>query len=112
MTVNETIIQALKSLGYPVKPDLYTGKEKHYFTFNYANDRGEDFGDDEPQEAVASIQVHFFCPLSEDYLEIKEKIRDLLTDAGFTYPEITELNEPENKIRHLVYECEIEKERS
>lgn len=110
MTVNERIIEALSPFGYPVKADICRDGSPRYFTFNYADDRGEDFGDNTPQTVTAYMQIHLFLPMNDDYLAEKAKVRQALVRAGFTFPEITELNEPEKNIRHLVYECEIESE--
>lgn len=110
MTVNQKIIEALKPFEIPVIPDVYEGNEKEYCTFNYADDRGGDFGDNKPLTDIAYMQIHYFAPLKKDYLKKKREIRKALFEAGFTYPEVTENNEYENGIRHLVFECEIESE--
>lgn len=108
MTVNQRIIEALSVFNYPVKPDRDGAEGDTYFTFNYADDRATAFANDEPIQVVAYMQIHFFCPLWRDYLEIKKQIRQALFRAGFTFPVITELNQEDT--RHLVFECEIEKE--
>lgn len=110
MTVNEKIINALKQFGIPVFPDFFDGDAPEYFTFNYADDRPADFGDDIPLHIVAYMQIHYFCGMDKDYLSIKKKIRKALFDAGFTYPEVTDATIVEDGIRHLVFECEIENE--
>lgn len=111
MSTNAVIIQALKPFGYPCKPNHYTGSDKKYFTFNYADERGADYGDNEPGCIKASMQIHFFLPLKENYISEKKKIREALFAAGFTYPIVTELIETENEVRHIVYECDIIEER-
>lgn len=111
MHVNEVIIEALKEFGYPCKPNLYKGSDKKYFTFNYADERGSNFGDNEPECVINYMQIHFFTPLNENCMSEKKKIREALFKAGFTYPVVTELTEPENNIRHIVYECDIAEER-
>jgi hypothetical protein len=113
MSVNGTIIAALKKFNYPCKPDIYTGTEKRYFTFNCADDRGTDFGDNKPGGNVLSMQVHYVLPWKDgtkeiNYLKEKKEIRKALFEAGFTYPRVTVLLDKTNNIRHLVYECEIE----
>ena len=108
MTVNEKIIQALKPFGIPVVADFSGGGEKEYITFNYASDEAALSGDDGPMEVVASMQIHYFLPMDRDYLSIKKKIRKALFSAGFTYPSVEHLTEPEGNIRHLVFECETE----
>lgn len=109
MSVNIIIINALKPFGYPCKPNIYNGAEEKYFTFNYADETGADFGDNEPGCILCSIQVHFYLPLGEKHIAEKKKIREALFTAGFTYPVVTELIE--DKTRHIVYECDITEER-
>lgn len=109
MSVNKVINGALSGFGFPIQPDTYKGAEKKYFTFNYADDRPAHFSDDEPQYTIAYMQIHFFMPLKENYLKIKNQIREALFKAGFTYPAVT--ISTENDIRHIVFECDIEEER-
>ena len=111
MSASEAIINALKEFGYPCKPDIYTGKENYYFTFNTAGEHGENYGDNEPECVVCNMQIHLYLPLEKNYLKIKKQVREALFKAGFTYPEVTVLTIPEKGIRHIVYECDIEEER-
>lgn len=108
MTVNEMIIKALEPFGIPVTPDFSGGGAQEYFTFNYADDRAVDFGDDEPLHAVAYMQIHYFAPMEKDYLLLKKKTRKTLLNAGFTYPEVIDATIQDGGIRHLVFECNIE----
>lgn len=110
MTVNEIIIKALSPFGIPVKTDFFGGGVPEYFTFNYADDRAENFGDDHPINVIAYMQIHYFCPIEKDYLRMKKKIRKVLLDEGFTYPEVTDATLLDGGIRHLIFECEIENE--
>lgn len=115
MTVNEKIVQALTPFGIPIKTDFHAGDDDEYFTFNYADDRAVDFGDDGPQHVVVSMQIHWFLPRLKDYLEMKRKIRNALFRGGFTYPEVTEfveksIQKSDKDIRHVIFECEIEDE--
>lgn len=110
MTTFEKIIQAIEPFGYPHSPCVYTGPEDHWFTYNYADDYGVNYADDEPQSVINQIQLHFFLPANEDYTEIKNRIRNALFRQGFTFPEITLLDDPDPKLRHVVFECEIEEE--
>lgn len=115
MSVNSKIIKALEEFGYPCKPDIYTGSESRYFTFNAAAERGRDFGDNKPGCVEISMQVHYFCPWKENgkevnYIAEKKKIRELLFKAGFTYPDVTVLLEQGKNVRHIIFECEIEEE--
>lgn len=110
MTVNEKIIQALTPLDIPVTADFYGGGEEEYITFNYADDRGGDFGDNAPLHAVAYMQIHYFAPMEKNYLSIKKRIRKALFTTGFTYPDVTDATLTGEGIRHLVFECNIENE--
>lgn len=109
-TVNEIIVTALRSLNLPVVERLYEGTKKEYITFNYADDRAEDFGDDAPHTDVAYMQIHYICPWGIDYDETRRSIRQKLFDAGFSWPEMTDASDDSTRIRHFVYECWIENE--
>ena len=108
MTEFEKIIEAVKGFGFPYEPDIYTGEEERYFVYNYADERGLVFADDSPEVVKADVQVHFFLPVEENFIKIKNRIREALFKQGFTYPEVTVLREA--KKRHLVFECDIEEE--
>ena len=62
----------------------------------------------EEKEAISSMQIHYFLPSTKDYLEAKRKIRRAILEEGGTYPDVTVLMEPDNKTRHIVFECEFE----
>ncbi len=120
MRAGEVIIQALSSFGYPVKPNRYDGSERKYFTYNYADERGSDFGDNEPGIILCNMQIHFFLPeytesdgqrAKNSYTREKNQIREALFAAGFTYPEVTVLTETDNNSIHIIYECDITEER-
>ena len=111
MTANQIIINALKPFGYPCKPNFYNGGEKKYFTFNYADERGADYGDNQPGCILSSMQIHFFLPMKENCIKEKKEVRKALFKAGFTYPVVIEITEEENSTRHIVYECDITEER-
>lgn len=108
MTTFGKIIEAIKVFGYPYEPDIYRGPEKKYFTYNYADDRGGMYADDEPQSTIVSIQLHLFLPVRENFLSIRNKVRRELFKQGFTYPEVEILLEKD--IRHIIFECDIEEE--
>lgn len=110
MTIFEKIQKALKSVGIPCVPDVYKGEECKWITYNYADDYGTDFADDVPETIINSVQIHLFLPQNEPFTRLKTKIRSILFEAGFTFPEITVLTEEEEKIRHIIFECDIEEE--
>lgn len=108
MTEFEKIIEAVKDFGFPYEPDVYTGEKETYFVYNYADERGIVFADDSPEVVKADVQVHFFLPVEENFIKIKNRIREALFRQGFTYPLVTVLIE--EKKRHIVFECSIEEE--
>ena len=110
MNVNGLISNALKSLGHPVYPDKYTGTAETYIIFNYEDDRGEVFADDEPEIDKAYLQIHLFCPGNFNYMTLKKQIRSKLFRAGFSYPSITSLYEKDTDKNHIIFQCEIEGE--
>ncbi len=108
MNVNPIIINALNPEGLPVTPGHYTGTEDKYYSFNYEDDRGVVFSDNEPQIDVASIQVHLFVPLDYNHIQLKKRTRARLFKAGFSYPVITEFIEKDTEKRHIIFQCEID----
>lgn len=110
MTANERVLQALAQFPYPCDQDVAEedggALPERYFTFNRAYEAGVDFGDNRPGFHIVNMQVHYFLPLDAPYLREKDRIREALFAHGFTYPEVTVLTEPENGIRHIVFECD------
>lgn len=108
MGVNEYVVRTLGDLGIPVSDGLYQGKATEYLYFVVADDRGGDFGDNRAMGDQYSVQVHYVCPWNVSYRAKRATIREMLEDAGFTYPEIVDLSDNTNKIRHLCFECDID----
>lgn len=109
MTTFEKIIKAITPFGYPHAQDEYRGTEKDaWFTYNAAGDKAVLFADNEPIEAVTDIQVHLFVPKSENYINLKNRVRRSIYEQGFTFPEVTVINEGDK--RHIIFECSIEEE--
>ena len=106
MSALEAILVALSDFSYPKSPGRYEGKETKYFTYNYAADHGRDFGDDEPGCSLVTVQVHLFLPLKENFQTQKHLIRRNLFHEGFSWPEVTVLEEDDTKMRHLIFECD------
>ena len=107
-TINEIIIEALSFTGLPVLPDFYADAGDEYFTFNPVIDRAVVSGDDVPVELAGEYQIHYFCPIDQDYLGMQRQVRRALLDAGSTYPEITDASVQDGGIRHVVFTCEFE----
>ena len=113
MTAYEAVYAALSTMGIPVAPEAYDGTETSYITYNHADDHGDDFGDNRPSCNVVTLQVHLFLPYKvagrkNNYLSWKPLIRDALTTAGFTYPDVTPLTDPESNTVHMVFTADFE----
>ena len=107
-SVQEQILAALKPFGIPIAENLYEGTATEFFSYNIALDSAADHGDNLPQAYVASIQVHYVCPWNEPYQDMKRLIRKALLFAGCTAPEVADMSDTKDRIRHLIFECEIE----
>lgn len=121
MYAYQAIQQALSPLamenGWPLEPDVYDGDAVTYITYNEADNRSSEFGDDDPLYRTVGLQIHFFTPLYKpgtkkktNYLPHREAIREALYAGGFTYPEVavradTDLD-PQASVCHIVFECE------
>ena len=109
MNTFEKIVHAIEKFRLPLCAGcLYRRRRRHFFTYNYATDKGAIWGDNGAEAVTADIQLHFFLPAADNFIKIKKEIRNALTEAGFTFPEITVLKEEDT--RHIVFECEIEEE--
>ena len=108
MTYQEMITSALASLEIPIAEKLYEGKKNEFITFNLADSQAEDFGDNDELSLVYYVQIHYVCPWETDYTNKVKHIRKALKGAGFTYPELTDLSDSAERIRHLVFECSVE----
>ena len=74
------IIRAITPFGIPHAPGKYEGEEtEKWFTYNYADDRGNAFADDEPGDRLVSMQLHLYLPERENFISIR---RDTPTTAG------------------------------
>ena len=105
MNVNPILLKLKEVTGFPVEPDLYTGDAERYIVFNYS-ETPSFCGDDAPVADTALIQVHLYLPYGENYMELKEKIRNFLEQNGFDDIEIQPTVEPDMKYTHVIFECE------
>ena len=108
LTVNEQIIQALQRFGYPIAQGFYEGKQKEYITFDLPDDRGTCYADDGPGDTIVDVKIHLTVPLEKDYLTTKKEIRKALYQAGFAYPDVTVLTEPDGRNRRIIFETQID----
>lgn len=107
--MNKEVKQLLSQYDYPVEYLKYSGSEDIYFVFNFDDERGSLFGDDEVIEEVYSLQVHFFSPESFNHIDLKKKIKKDLKKAGWTFPSVNTFYEDDTKINHVVFSCEKER---
>lgn len=105
--MNAKIRAALLPFGDPVEHGIYTGKATRYYTFVYTT-LPQDFGDDEPGYERYLVTIHFSCPLKYDSVERVRQTKRALFDAGFTWPEVTDLSDENGQLYAI--ECEIEAE--
>ena len=106
MTLNKRIIDTLSPVGYPVDFAKYEGTSDKYIVFNFIDETGDDYADDAPQAETVYIQVHFFAPKTFNHNTAKKNIKNLLFNAGFTYPRVQTLYEDDTKLFHLIFETE------
>lgn len=90
-----------------VEPNIYEGDALEYIIFAYG-ERGDCFGDNEPEEIILSVQVHYFLPNGENPRAKKRLIRQALFDLGGTCPEITNASDKDGQ--HYVFEFECTEE--
>lgn len=107
MSVNKRIIEAVQDIAPCFPWEAYEGNEdpqlKSYFVFDYCV-YPLIFGDDTPYLERYAIQLHYFCPLSENSLSARKKARNAIYRAGFTFPE--EINGSDNEGQHYVFDFE------
>lgn len=113
MTVGERLKAALDPFGLPVKPDLYTGDETEFLTYNY-DLLPVQFADGRPLLWRALVQVHLFCPRGVNRVHLVRQITAALVRGGFTCPEVQNVTQSggagssstDGKSQHWVFECE------
>ena len=90
-----------------VEPNMYEGNAVEYIIFSY-RERGDCFGDNEPEEIILTVQVHYFLPNGENPRAKKRLIRQALFELGGTWPEITNASDKDGQ--HYVFEFEYAEE--
>lgn len=108
MNINETIVSALEDLGLPIAESLYEGDDEEFLTFKIADTVGADHGDNDPEAITYFVQVHYVCPWEADYKAKRRAIRKALKAADFTYPDITDMSDSDARIRHFIFETQID----
>lgn len=90
-----------------VEPNMYEGDALEYIIFTY-RERGDCFGDNEPEEIILTVQVHYFLPNCENPRAKKRLIRQALFELGGTWPVITNASDKDGQ--HYVFEFECVEE--
>ena len=104
MTIDKTIRDALLPFGDPAQKNIYTGKSRRYYTFNY-DSYGECFGDDSPVSIRYAVMVHFFAPHTFDSVERISQTCTAIYNAGGTWPDVVDATDGDGQ--HFVFECEF-----
>ena len=110
MTVGALIKQTVSDIA-DVYPSVYTGTADHYFVYDIEDDRGDDFGDDDPDVLHYWVRLKYYYPSGENQQRMRNTVRNLLFGAGFTFATITQLDVPEDGTAGLAWECEYIAER-
>ena len=100
MNLNNLIKSTLAPTGLPVIFQTYTGNATTYITFFEYNQQGTFFADDAEQNTRYSVQVDVWS--KDNYKNIVEQVRTLMTKSGFTRNSENEFYERETQIFHKV----------
>ena len=106
MSIGALLVSAVNSIA-PVYPKVYTGPKDHYFVYHITDDRGDDWGDDDPGCIHYWVRLSYYFPMGENQTPMRNRVRNLLTAAGFSFSSITTLSDPENGKDGLSWECDI-----
>jgi hypothetical protein len=110
--MNEIIINALSSYNFPTNYITSKATTRPYIVFNYIDNRGDDYAEDEPNSIRYVIQIHVFFDIGFDHITVVEQIRETLFASGFSYPSIAaSISEENTSLFHVVLECEYIKAR-
>ena len=109
MSIAAEIRGAVAFTGIPCHQITYDGPDETYFTFNMFSNP-DDFGDDGPGAEVWDIQLHLYAPFTLDTMQLRQRIKAALHEAGFTWPSMVDASEntrvSDGTEQHLVFEFE------
>lgn len=103
MSVEARLKTILEDFGDPVENGVYHGEAERYYTFNVTT-VGDDYADDAPQHERYLIQVHFYAPLSFNFVKRRRDTCRALYFGEFQWPSVTDASDDDG--RHLVFETE------
>lgn len=119
MNINSIMLGLEDVTGLEVEEDSYTGTDLEYITFNYADERGELFGDDTELLETANMILNVCLTkyrkghYETNYQTLKKDIKDYLKENDaydITSNVFTEKLSDGDEVRHLVIECKFTKE--
>ena len=104
--IKEMLIEALKEFG-PVAFEQYQGKKETYFVYNYEDEKGVGYADDDAQYQRHFIQIHYYTPNSMYNETDKSRIRRKILDfASVTKTHTTK--ETDTNLMHVIFSTEID----
>lgn len=106
MSIGALLVGAVNGIA-PVYPSVYTGPADHYFVYDITDDRGDDWGDDDPGHIHYWVRLNYYYPMGENQTPMRNRVRNLLHEAGFSFASIISLSDPENGMDGLAWECDI-----
>lgn len=96
--INKLIIDTLKPTSVPVNLHRYRGKTQEYITFHEYLASGEEYEDDDERLTSHFIQVDIWS--KGDYVELVNKVKELLIGVGFKRIDEVDLYEEDTEIYH------------
>ena len=119
MNINSIMLGLEGVTGLEVEEDSYTGTEDEYIVFDYADVRGELFGDNETLIETASMIINITLIKRKpgknetNYQGLAVDVARYLAEndaIGVSYSVFSEKLSDEDEVRHLVFECKFTKE--
>lgn len=101
MTINQLVLNALKTLGVPVQKLVYTGTQSTYITYFFYNERGILTADDAEEMARHSIQVDVWG--KGDIESLAESVKEKMIAIGCSRVGFFEDYEKDTKLYHKAY---------
>ena len=119
MNINSIMLGLEEVTGFEVEEDSYTGTDDEYIVFDYADVRGELFGDNETLIETASMIINITLIKRKpgknetNYQGIAVNVAHYLVENDafdVSYSVFSEKLSDEDEVRHLVFECKFTKE--
>ena len=98
--VDDALQAALKPLGLPVYPVLYTGADLEYIVTNHTT-VPLIFAEHIPNAARYLVTVRYFLPWKKNPNPMILQISQALFDAGFVWPSVTEASDADGQVYAL-----------